>query len=108
MTSPAQEKAPARFARTPRISSLPARSRTWVRDSFCLGSAAVGVGAGAPLFGYAALSIPAAAGLSIGAVYAGVAGKKKQLRDVEVDEVIERLCPVMGIPEATRAVLEIW
>ncbi len=107
MTSPAQEKAPARFARTPRISSLPARSRTWVRDSFCLGSAAVGVGAGAPLFGYAALSVPAAAGLSIGAVYAGVAGKKKQLRDVEVDEVIERLCPVMGIPEATRAVLSV-
>src|SRR3546814_12204272 len=46
-------------------------------------------------------------GLSIGAVDAGVAGKKKQLRDVEVDEVIERLCPVMGIAEATRAVLSV-
>ncbi|RGP48694.1 AAA family ATPase [Rhodococcus erythropolis] len=67
----------------------------------------MGVGAAAPLFGYAALSIPAAAGLSIGAVYTGVVGKRKQLRDVDVDEVVERLCPVMGLPEATRAVLSV-
>ncbi|MFF2027941.1 AAA family ATPase, partial [Streptomyces sp. NPDC058171] len=70
-----------------------------------MGTTAVGASAAAPLFGYSALAMPAAAGLSIAAVYAGVAGKRKQLRDVDVDEVIERLCPIVGLPEATRAVL---
>ncbi|WP_210461575.1 FtsK/SpoIIIE domain-containing protein [Rhodococcus opacus] len=105
MTTTPPQQSGARFARSPRISSLPPRPHTWLRDSFCLGTTAVGASAAAPLFGYSALAMPAAAGLSIAAVYAGVAGKRKQLRDVDVDEVIERLCPIVGLPEATRAVL---
>ncbi|RZK95501.1 MAG: AAA family ATPase [Rhodococcus sp. (in: high G+C Gram-positive bacteria)] len=105
MTKIPPQQSATRFTRSSRIPSLPPRPRTWIRDSFCLGMTAVGVWAAAPLFGYSTLAIPAATGLSIAAAYTGVTGKRRQLRDADVDEVVERLCPIVGLPEATRAVL---
>ncbi|RYF47699.1 MAG: ATP-binding protein, partial [Comamonadaceae bacterium] len=105
MTKTPPQQSGARFSRSSRIPSLPPRPRTWIRDSFCLGTTAVGVCAAAPLFGYSTLAPPAATGLSIAAACTGVAGKRRQRRDADVDEVVERLCPIVGLPEATRAVL---
>ncbi len=104
--SPAQQNG-ARFARSPRMPSLPPREHTWIRDSICLGSAAVGVGAFAPLTEYAALTVPGAAGLTIASISAAVFGKRNEMRDTLIDEVVEDLCPVVGLPEATRAVLKV-
>ncbi|SEB32906.1 FtsK/SpoIIIE domain-containing protein [Rhodococcus koreensis] len=105
MTKTPPQQSATRFTRSSRIPSLPPRSRTWIRDSFCLATTGVGICAAAPLFGYSDLPMPASAGFSIAAAYTAVTGKRRQLRDADVDEVVEKLCPIVGLPEATRAVL---
>ncbi len=81
MTKTPPQQSATRFTRSSRIPSLPPRSRTWIRDSFCLATTGVGICAAAPLFGYSDLPMPASAGFSIAAAYTAVTGKRRQLRD---------------------------
>ena len=86
---------------------MPPRRSTWLRDCVCLGAAAVGTAALAPLAVDLVPSYGAAAALAIGSVSVAWSGRRAQLRAATLDEVVEDLCPILGLPEATRDVLRV-
>ena len=107
MSSPLQQQPGARFTRSPRVPSLPPRHQTYRRDSFCFGASAVGAFAGAPIVGLDSWAGPAAAVATFASIATAIFGRRKELRDSLLDEVIEDLCPILGLPEATRAALTV-
>ena len=96
-----------RFERSPRIPALPPRHSTWVRDCVCLAAAGVGAAALGPLVAGGVVSYALSAALVLCAVAVAWFGRRAQVRAAAFDEVVEDLCPVLGVPEATRDVLQV-